>query len=125
MNQQIVWNDISNFLLFVLPLINFHKISMFIGTQINNIKYLLLSVEKEKNIDDNTNDNKDKNGKNDNRCPICGLSPITIPCKGNCSCQHLFCYYCLTASLLNQGGRIRCPICYDLITQHRNLLPLP
>lgn len=126
MNQQIVWNDISNFLLFILPLINFHKISMFISQTVTNIKYLFIKPsskqmsEKEK-MDNNNNDNIIPNDK----CPICGISPITIPCKANCSGQHIYCYYCLSASLLNQGGRMRCPICYDLISQHRTLLPLP
>ena len=38
MNQQLVWNEISNLLLFVFPLINFQRISLFILRQINNAK---------------------------------------------------------------------------------------
>lgn len=130
MNQQIVWNDISNFLLFILPLINFHKMSIFIKNQINNIKYLFRNKQNAKKSEitenaDNENGGDMNNNKINDKCPICGLSPITIPCKGNCNGQHLFCYYCLSASLLNQGGRMRCPLCYDLITQHNTLLPLP
>ena len=40
MNQQIVWNEISNFLLFVFPLFNFHKISLWIRRQIKNAQFL-------------------------------------------------------------------------------------
>ena len=124
MNQQIVWNEISNFLLFVLPLINFHKISFLIKQQMNNIK-LLFQAQKVHDAADKDKTLEEEKKESNRQCLICGLSPITIPCKANCSGQHLFCYYCLSASLLNQGGRMRCPLCYDLITQHQSLLPLP
>jgi len=55
-------------------------------------------------------------------CGICGLYPITLPCTSNCN--HLFCYYCLEASLMNEGY-IQCPLCYQLIRRCTRVIPLP
>ena len=55
-------------------------------------------------------------------CAICGLCPIMNPCKSQCN--HLFCYYCLRGTLLTEGGRMRCPVCYEMITQHFRIVPV-
>jgi peroxin-2 len=89
MNQQLVWQGFSEFFVFVLPFINFERIRSWIR------KLLRLS-----------SDNKAGAG-----CPVCRALPTT-PYQANCG--HVFCYYCLHASRL-QDDMFRCPSCDVLL----------
>lgn len=73
MNRQLVWNEFSEMLLLLLPLLNS-----------SSVKKLLLPFSKDKDsasaIDETT-------------CPICQTNP-NIPFFA-LPCQHRYCYYCL------------------------------
>ncbi|XP_057968392.1 peroxisome biogenesis protein 2 [Malania oleifera] len=73
MNRQLVWNEFSEMLLLLLPLLNS-----------SSIKNLLRPFSKDKSS---------SSTEDDNGCPICGASP-TIPFAA-LPCQHRYCYYCL------------------------------
>lgn len=73
MNRQLVWNEFSEMLLLLLPLLNSPT-----------IKNLLRPFSKDKSSN---------SSENDNACPICRATPtisyLALPC------QHRYCYYCL------------------------------
>lgn len=73
MNRQLVWNEFSEMLLLLLPLLNS-----------SSIKNLLNPFSK---------NNPSKSSEDDNVCPICRTAPtisfMALPC------QHRYCYYCL------------------------------
>jgi len=97
MNQQLVWQGFSEFFLFLLPFIDFERIRSGIR------KLLRLS-----------SDNQEEKG-----CPVC-KAPPTTPYQANCG--HVFCYYCLHGSRL-QDDMFRCPGCDVLIRSQEPFLP--
>lgn len=101
MNQQLVWHGFSEFFLFVLPLVNFHKIFGLLNG--------LLTPTYGRNVQ--------------NSCPVCSADPIVTPSRANCG--HLFCYYCLRASRIAEP-QYRCPRCQTQITsQQPHYTPAP
>ncbi|XP_010254047.1 PREDICTED: peroxisome biogenesis protein 2 isoform X2 [Nelumbo nucifera] len=73
MNRQLVWNEFSEMLLLLLPLLNS-----------SSIKRLLLPFSKDKSSGSSGDEAA---------CPICQGNP-TIPFLA-VPCQHRYCYYCL------------------------------
>ncbi|KAJ8478981.1 hypothetical protein OPV22_022708 [Ensete ventricosum] len=73
MNRQLVWNEFSEMLLLLLPLLNS-----------SSVKRFLLPFSKNKSSDSSGNEAA---------CPICQSNP-TIPFVA-LPCQHRYCYYCL------------------------------
>lgn len=73
MNRQLVWNEFSEMLLLLLPLLNS-----------STVKNFLRPFSKDKDAD---------SAGDDSACPICQNSP-SIPFLA-LPCQHRYCYYCL------------------------------
>ncbi|GAV62136.1 zf-C3HC4 domain-containing protein/Pex2_Pex12 domain-containing protein [Cephalotus follicularis] len=73
MNRQLVWNEFSEMLLLLLPLLNS-----------STVKKFLSPFSKDKSSGSTADDTA---------CPICQASP-TIPFLA-LPCQHRYCYYCL------------------------------
>ncbi|KAL6137611.1 hypothetical protein ACLB2K_062901 [Fragaria x ananassa] len=73
MNRQLVWNEFSEMLLLLLPLLNSSSVKNFLR---------LFSKDKSSSSTDD-----------DSACPICQASP-TVPFLA-LPCQHRYCYYCL------------------------------
>ncbi|XVF86662.1 hypothetical protein PTKIN_Ptkin18bG0060000 [Pterospermum kingtungense] len=73
MNRQLVWNEFSEMLLLLLPLLN-----------LSTVKSFLYPFSKDKSS---------SSSEDDSTCPICRASPalpyLALPC------QHRYCYYCL------------------------------
>lgn len=75
MNRQLVWNEFSELLLLILPLLN--------TTSIKKILFFPFSK-----------DHSPGSSAEDDACPVCGVNPITIPFIA-IPCEHKYCYYCL------------------------------
>ncbi|KAI4329230.1 hypothetical protein L6164_021517 [Bauhinia variegata] len=73
MNRQLVWNEFSEMLLLLLPLLNS-----------SSVRNLLRPFSKDKSS---------SSAGNDTTCPICQATP-TIPFVA-LPCEHRYCYYCL------------------------------
>lgn len=89
MNQQLVWQGLSEFFLFVLPFIDIERIRGSFR------KLFFLDSAAQQGLG----------------CPVCN-NPPTTPYQANCG--HVFCYYCLHASRL-QDEMFRCPCCDTLL----------
>ncbi len=101
LTQQLLWHGISEFFLFLLPLINFKRILYYI----KDIFYMPHTL-------------KQVNG-----CGICLQDPINTPYIA--SCKHIFCYYCIKSNKMNskeQNINYHCPQCdriiYDIKPYH-------
>ncbi|CAK7356721.1 unnamed protein product [Dovyalis caffra] len=92
MNRQLVWNEFSEMLLLLLPLLNSSSIKKFLSP---------FSKDKSSSskVDDDT-------------CPICQAIP-TIPFLA-LPCQHRYCYYCLRTRCA-AAPSFRCPKCSELV----------
>lgn len=88
MNRQIVWQTFSEFLLFILPLLN-----------IGALKKLFIRHiwgPKRKNLPIDT-------------CPVCLKSPVNTPHVPDC-CGHIYCYYCIR-SAMEEDSKFTCFCC--------------
>ncbi|KAK4361913.1 hypothetical protein RND71_017154 [Anisodus tanguticus] len=92
MNHQLVWNDFSELLLLLLPLLNS-----------SSVKNILRPFSKDKSSDSSVDDTL---------CPICQGKP-TIPFLA-IPCQHSYCYYCLQTRC-SASPSFRCPRYGELI----------
>ncbi|KAK8955271.1 Peroxisome biogenesis protein 2 [Platanthera guangdongensis] len=90
MNRQLVWNEFSEMLLLLLPLLNS-----------SSIKKFLLPFSKDK-LSGSSGD--------ESECPICHTNP-TIPFVA-LPCQHRYCYYCLRTRCTSVSS-YRCARCNE------------
>ncbi|KAL6996453.1 peroxisome assembly protein (Peroxin-2) [Sarracenia purpurea var. burkii] len=90
MNRQLVWNEFSEMLLLLLPLLNS-----------SSIKNFLHPFSKDKTS---------SSGDDETLCPICLASPnvpfLALPC------QHCYCYYCLRTRC-SAASSFRCSRCSE------------
>ncbi|KAF3673752.1 Peroxisome biogenesis protein 2 [Capsicum annuum] len=88
MNRQLVWNEFSELLLLLLPLLNSASVKSF-----------LRPFSKDKSSDSSVDETL---------CPICQGTPsipfVAVPC------QHRYCYYCLQTRC-SASPSFRCPRC--------------
>ncbi|KAH9618546.1 hypothetical protein KSS87_006546 [Heliosperma pusillum] len=98
MNRQLVWNEFSEMLLLLLPLLNSAT-----------FKNLFRPFSK---------DNSSDTGLDEISCPICQSSPtvpfIALPCR------HRYCYYCLRTRC-SAAPSFRCARCSEPVTAMQRL----
>lgn len=96
LNRQLIWSEISDFILFFLPLVNVEAVK--------NVLHTYLPM------------NKALGGSHVHAtCAICGAqkkSPVQCQVL---PCQHKFCYYCI-AGKMAQGNERRCYVCSEDIS---------
>ncbi|XP_074653802.1 peroxisome biogenesis factor 2-like isoform X2 [Tubulanus polymorphus] len=103
MNRELLWHGFSEFLLFVLPFINFHK-----------IKNAVQRVFHSRSTADGLGD------KNMDECAICGQSPIG---PREIGCNHVFCYYCIQSNVL-ADSKYSCPVCGHSLSSTDEIKPV-
>jgi len=101
MNRQLVWHGFTEFLLFLMPLINVEKIKSFINRKFSTPRSNLFLPA--------------------NSCPICLADPINSPYISNCN--HTFCYFCLKQNML-ADRKYSCPRCGTIITDITRNIPI-
>eukprot|EP01083_Nonionella_stella_P116589 346514_1 len=103
MNQQLVWGSVSEFFLFILPLINVPKIRRWVGRQWHKVT--------------DSPGGRARNARGGaTPCPLCSAHPITTPFAAK-PCGHVYCYVCLRAEMMNESvAQFRCATCGGVIT---------
>ncbi|XP_013777289.1 peroxisome biogenesis factor 2-like [Limulus polyphemus] len=94
MNRELLWHGFAEFLTFVLPLINVHRMKNILWRFIFSRKETPTSVETRTYADAAT-------------CAVCKKWPI-IP--HDIGCRHVYCYYCISSNVLAEE-QFRCPSC--------------
>jgi len=107
MHNRLIWESATDFILFLFPLINFRRVWLRIK-QVGNF----FGIGKPAHLLDDFEINKS--------CPICGADPIAVPVRA--SCGHIFCYYCLGATLM-ESNNYRCELCSTLILSYNAAKP--
>ncbi|EGC36519.1 hypothetical protein DICPUDRAFT_150983 [Dictyostelium purpureum] len=120
MNRLLVWHGFTEFILFIMPLIN-----------IDRIKSFLYRVLIKNSFGSNTSSSSASSSSSSlqqlqkqqlliqqqqmvlSKCPICMNDPISIPYTSDCG--HLFCYYCIKTSCMIDSS-FTCPRCNTLIS---------
>ncbi|KAG2729020.1 hypothetical protein I3760_01G231400 [Carya illinoinensis] len=93
MNRQLVWNEFSEMLLLLLPLLNSSSVRNFLRPF--------------------SKDKSSSSADDDTACPICLANP-TIPFLA-LPCQHRYCYYCLRTRCAAVAS-FRCSRCSQPVT---------
>ncbi len=91
MNRQLVWQGLTEFLLFFAPLISMGRMVKFFRRNAPNPS---LAVDE---------------------CGICGVRPLDNP-HGSSTCRHAACYFCI-AQKLEDDADYPCPKCGHSITK--------
>eukprot|EP00899_Mesostigma_viride_P008302 jgi/Mesvir1/17473/Mv08747-RA.1 len=108
MNRQLVWNEFSEVLLFILPLVSLDSLKRTIFR-----RWLKQGIYPASSSSGTADDDKNT------PCGICNSKPILVPFRA-LPCQHLFCYYCLRSNC--QAARtFRCPVCQVPVRAMRRL----
>eukprot|EP00879_Flechtneria_rotunda_P019026 GHRR01019975.1.p2 GENE.GHRR01019975.1~~GHRR01019975.1.p2 ORF type:complete len:157 (+),score=48.81 GHRR01019975.1:720-1190(+) len=116
LNRQLVWQELSEFLLFLLPLINVAKVRRFAMNLLPKLPVLSSSGANgsmpssaaqhypvaDKPVKGSSSGTSSKDSSNSTvdllqpvgPCPICGVQEILVPFVAH-PCLHVFCYYCL------------------------------
>lgn len=94
LNRQLIWSEVSDFVLFVLPLLHIGSVGRFVN------KYLPM--------------NESIRGSGtigaDVTCPVCETTKESpVRCQA-IPCRHMYCYYCF-ASRLGTSADPRCYVC--------------
>jgi peroxin-2 len=131
MNQQIAWAALSDFMLFLLPLINFGRIrdaALWTAKIIGLVQGAAPAAAGA----------GEQGGPASLAaavaagCPCCGASPAVQPHVA-IPCHHVFCYYCLSGNRLAERVQARgdaraaaladysCPACQQVITSQAPL----
>lgn len=120
LNRQLVWHELSEVLLFLLPLINVGRLKRFVTHQLPQLKAAFLPVAgggAARASGDSSTDVPAMPG----RCVICNGAEITVPFRAD-PCGHIFDYYCLYTQL-QEAIRLRedfpCPVCSVPVTAMR------
>jgi peroxin-2 len=90
MNRQLVWAGFTEFLLFLMPLINLDRIRSVVRRRFG----LGAGAAVAPNVA--------------GQCAVCGALPAQTPSVG--ACGHSFCYYCAAARIA-QDALFGCPVC--------------
>eukprot|EP01112_Ceratiomyxa_fruticulosa_P021148 TRINITY_DN736_c0_g2_i5.p1 TRINITY_DN736_c0_g2~~TRINITY_DN736_c0_g2_i5.p1 ORF type:complete len:420 (-),score=50.83 TRINITY_DN736_c0_g2_i5:23-1282(-) len=115
MNRQLVWHGFTEFLLFLMPLVNIDRIKGLFkrrfskptsSSSSNNPNNEPLSAQAPQLIGIS--------------CPSCASEPPCIPYVA--SCNHIFCYYCLKASAM-ADNQFSCQRCGQTITSMKRYQP--
>ncbi len=91
MNRQLVWQGLTEFLLFFAPLVSFARVQKLFR---RTVPGLLLAT---------------------NECGICGTRPLENA-HGAAACRHASCYFCI-AQKLEEDGEYPCPKCGISVTR--------
>ena len=113
LRRELLWHAFVEFLSSAIPSVDIHRLKYWIY----NIVTSWIS-NKPKNTSSNIISHTGK-GHGDPekiprnkllRCNICKQSPIVLPTAAGC--DHYFCYYCITATLISTSGEdFLCPDC--------------
>jgi len=130
MNQQIAWGALSEFMLFLLPAINFEaigKAAQWMARQVGLSDAGAQQAQGRAAADGATVPLAEALQAG---CPCCKLSPAWQPHVAS-PCGHVFCYYCLTGNRMAEAAQARngraprsalasadfkCPACAQPIT---------
>lgn len=105
MTRELLWHGFSEFLFFVLPLINFQRLKNFAMRRI-------LPVSK--------TEVTDPSSRKLETCAVCGEKPTN---PREIGCRHVFCYFCIEGNYKADPG-YSCPLCGVSVIDPSNIKPV-
>lgn len=125
LNRQLVWSELSEVLLFLLPLLN----ATAVKRALRAVLPRTLRSTATTRFDPGTgtlfgggtwkNATKSAAGESSIQCGICGVSDVLTPYTSE-PCGHVFCYFCLRSHVLADPD-YQCPYCLAKVEAMRPL----
>ena len=115
MNRQLLWHGFSEFVFFILPLVNIARLKNFIVRIFFSIAAPPSASSTINTTTSNTRLKRTRPHPRDNlppACLICDSSRINRPYMT--SCMHVFCYYCIQSNVMADPF-YPCPCCGESV----------
>ncbi|KAH7625018.1 hypothetical protein Ndes2526B_g00394 [Nannochloris sp. 'desiccata'] len=111
LNRQLVWAEVSEVLLFLLPLVNAAAVKRAVRSILPRLPTFPFTPTSQTTpaIDGVTRSHSGSNSSRVRNCGICGTGEMLIPYKAD-PCGDMFCYYCLRGHTAIDP-RFQCPVC--------------
>lgn len=108
LNHQLIWQEISELILLVLPILNSSWIRRLFMTALSRLSSL--SPSDPGNMSSSSQPNPSISGRQDTSktCPLCSSQDLLLPFQA-LPCHHVFCYYCLRSNC-DADRSFKCPI---------------
>ncbi|XP_072175229.1 peroxisome biogenesis factor 2-like [Diadema setosum] len=107
MTRELLWHGFAEFLFFLLPLINVHRIRNFLRRRL-----LGSGISRP--------EGRERSRSQYTECAVCGDWPT---CPQEIGCQHIFCYYCLHSNY-QADPSFACPSCGHPVRDASNIHPV-
>jgi peroxin-2 len=125
LNRQLVWAEVSEVLLFILPLVNAAAVKRAVRSilpRLPTFPFTPISQTIGSNGMSTIRGGDGSIGSSGGTiCGICGSVDILTPCKAE-PCGHIFCYYCLRGHTA-VDSRFQCPECLVKVEGMRPAYP--
>lgn len=120
LNRQLVWHELSELLLFMLPLISVTRLKKMIVNRWPSLRAATAKhLQRASGLETQPSDVSDL--AQAGPCAICGAHEITVPfCAVPCS--HTFCYYCLRTNC-EADSQFACPTCSFRVAAMKRWMP--
>jgi peroxin-2 len=112
LNRQLVWHELSELLLFVLPLVNVAAVKRALRSFLPRLPILMMSSTSSAYCSSDQQQQQRQQQQQQEQqgvCGICGITPILCPYTA-LPCNHKYCYFCLR-SHTEADPQYQCPIC--------------
>jgi len=115
LNRQLVWAEVSEVLLFLLPLVNAAAVKRAVRSILPRLPaFPFTPISQTARDDDVRSGSRYGNGNSSSNrdignCGICGTSEMLVPYRAE-PCGDIFCYYCLRGHTA-VDPRFQCPVC--------------
>jgi peroxin-2 len=113
LNRQLVWSELSEVLLFLLPLVNVAAVKRSLRAVLPRLPALVVHGQRGEEGDGQVVGRWEMTSE----CGICGTSDILQPYVA-VPCGHRFCYFCLRGHVLADPG-YQCPTCLAKVRSMR------
>eukprot|EP01097_Dermamoeba_algensis_P003049 TRINITY_DN222_c0_g1_i1.p1 TRINITY_DN222_c0_g1~~TRINITY_DN222_c0_g1_i1.p1 ORF type:complete len:249 (-),score=21.35 TRINITY_DN222_c0_g1_i1:168-914(-) len=120
MNRQLVWHGFTEFLLYLMPLINIDRIRNFVRRRLLPRRKAAASPNLGTQSSINVNENlQEERGRQiiveNSTCQSCQSNPPNVPYITNCG--HLYCYFCILLLVHQEGGEAECLVCNQYVSR--------
>ncbi|CAO3641615.1 unnamed protein product [Mucor hiemalis] len=116
LNRQMVWHAFTEFLMFLVPLINIEKLKMKLMRTLLPKSYLVSSKGYDQ-LPVNQCAICHDNSTSENAGPIGQVQNFTVHSPYETNCEHLYCYYCIQSKLSVFGDEWPCLRCGEKVTE--------
>jgi len=111
LNRQLVWAEVSEVLLFLLPLVNAATVKRAVRSILPRLPAFPFTPTSQTAVDGvrGGSSGESISSSRDSTCGICGTSDMLVPYKAE-PCGDVFCYYCLRGHTA-VDPTFQCPVC--------------